>query len=451
MPLMDYQRAYKDVLTELDFVKRELSSVVKASRSVLEAKSFIHSARSIFDLARDITGAESGYIALLSATGEENEVLFLESGGLPCTVDPSLPMPIRGLREEAYRLKRPVYHNDFLSSQWVKFMPGGHVRLRNVLFAPLVLEDKAVGIIGLANKNGDFSDRDAEVASHFGELAAISLQHSRDQDGRRLAEQQRRTLIAEQKDIMEKLERSNAELDEFAHIISHDLKEPLRSISSFIGFLKDDYGEKLSSRGRETLGIVKNSAERMAGLIDDLLHYSRVGRVELSFLETDVGEIVRGVLSRLELSAKDVQISMPREWPRIVCDKIRVGEIYHNLILNGIKYNNSERKLIEIGYEQDARSEGQYVFFVRDNGIGIKEEHKDNIFKIFRRLHGRGQFGGGTGSGLTIAHRIVQRHRGKIWLESQPGIGSTFFFTLGEDAPAATTRSNAQQSAGHAH
>jgi hypothetical protein len=160
----------------------KLNAIIGASRAILQKKTFAESARAIFDLCRGLTGAVSGYVALLSANGEENEVLFLEAGGMPCTVDPLLPMPIRGLRAEAYRTHGVVYENDFRRSSWVDFMPAGHVELRNVLFAPLNLEGATVGIIGLANKPGEFSEEDAGIALVFGELAAIALRVSRQMD-----------------------------------------------------------------------------------------------------------------------------------------------------------------------------------------------------------------------------------------------------------------------------
>lgn len=156
-----------------------LQAVIRGSRAILDKKSFPAAARAIFDQCCELTGARSGYVALLSENGEENEVLFLEAGKLPCTVDPELPMPIRGLREIAYKTHQPVYDNDFMNSEWVRFMPEGHVTLHNVLFSPLNIEGMTVGIMGLANKPAKFTKADAEWAALFGELAAIALQNSR--------------------------------------------------------------------------------------------------------------------------------------------------------------------------------------------------------------------------------------------------------------------------------
>ena len=149
----------------------EVSALLTASRSVLTNKEFQYSARAIFDTCKELIGATAGYVALLSKGGKQNEVLFLDAGGRPCTVDPSLPMPIRGLRAEAYKSGDAGVENDFPQSKYCKFMPTGHVQLDNVLFAPLTIEKKVVGVIGLANKTGGFTQRDHEMAMAFGEIA----------------------------------------------------------------------------------------------------------------------------------------------------------------------------------------------------------------------------------------------------------------------------------------
>ncbi len=160
----------------------KLKAIMRAARAILDQKHFIDAARTIFDQCCEMTGAVSGYVALLNEQGDENEVLFLEAGGKPCTVDPDLPMPIRGLRATAYETHKAVYHNDFMNSEWVKFMPAGHVVMHNVMFAPMNIDNKTVGILGLANKDGDFTDADAEIASVFGDLAAVALSNSRHLD-----------------------------------------------------------------------------------------------------------------------------------------------------------------------------------------------------------------------------------------------------------------------------
>jgi len=156
-----------------------LSSMFESARAILTTKDFPSAARHIFDSVSSLIGSSAGYVALLADDGRENELVFLESGGRPCYVDPALPMPIRGLRAQSYSLNAVVFENDFMNSQWMDFMPPGHVQLDNVLFAPLVLDEKTVGIIGLANKPGGFTEKDANAAKSFGDLAAIALRNSR--------------------------------------------------------------------------------------------------------------------------------------------------------------------------------------------------------------------------------------------------------------------------------
>jgi len=159
--------------------RAEIAALLKASHAVLKYREFKDVARAIFDSCKKLIGARAGYVTLLSKDESQIELLFLDAGGLPCTVDPSLPMPLRGLRGDAYRTGKAVYDNDFSNSEWMKYMPEGHAILENVLFAPMVLEGKAVGLLGLANKSGGFTENDAWLASVFGEFAAVALLNSR--------------------------------------------------------------------------------------------------------------------------------------------------------------------------------------------------------------------------------------------------------------------------------
>ena len=199
------EHALAETQAEAGNLKRELDALAGGAQAVLQQSGFAEAARSIFDYCREVTGATSGYVALLNDDGSENEVLFLEAGGLPCTVDPDLPMPIRGLRAQAYQTNQAVYENDFMASTWVDFMPKGHVVLNNVLFAPLVLADKTVGIIGLANKAEDFTRRDADMATRFGELAAISLQNSIIQEQRDRLEHEQEATIGQLREALDQV------------------------------------------------------------------------------------------------------------------------------------------------------------------------------------------------------------------------------------------------------
>jgi light-regulated signal transduction histidine kinase (bacteriophytochrome) len=240
------------------------------------------------------------------------------------------------------------------------------------------------------------------------------------------------------------LERSNSELDSFAYIASHDLKEPLRGIHNYSTFLIEDYGEQLGADGKSKLDTLMRLTQRMEDLIDSLLHYSRFGRAELLFEAVDLGEVVQSVLDVIEISrpaAADFRI--PRPLPTLQCDRTQVIELFTNLISNAIEYNDRPAKWVEIGYILPTEIDQQVpalflanpaptIFFIRDNGIGIRAKHLETIFKIFKRLHPASKYGGGAGAGLTIAKKIVERHGGIIAVESTFGEGSTFYFTLGQ-------------------
>lgn len=180
----------------------EVNALLGGIRSVLEERQFAAAARDLFDTCKALTGATAGYITLLSEDGTKNEVLLLDAGGRPCSVDPSLPMPLRGLRAEAYRTNAAVADNDFANSDWMRFMPDGHVRLENVLVAPLAVDGRTLGLLGLANKPGGFSERDTRIAAAFGELAAIALRHTRVSEEFLTGERRFRSLVETARDAI---------------------------------------------------------------------------------------------------------------------------------------------------------------------------------------------------------------------------------------------------------
>jgi two-component system, LuxR family, sensor kinase FixL len=270
----------------------------------------------------------------------------------------------------------------------------------------------------------------------------------RDISERKQAEEQLRFYAAELHERNSALTRSNQELDDYAYIASHDLKEPLRGIHNYATFLVEDYGDKLDEEGRAKLETLQRLSQRMESLINSLLEFSRVGRLDFAMRMTDLNDVLSEVLDslRFTLQERGIEVRVPRPLPTILCDRVRIGEVFRNLITNAAKYTDKPDKWVEIGYGDEFRPvtpslEGdgagrprpQVAFYVRDNGIGIRDKHFDSIFRIFRRLHGRDKFGGGTGVGLTIVKKIVERHGGQIWIESNYGEGTTFFFTFGHE------------------
>ena len=229
------------------------------------------------------------------------------------------------------------------------------------------------------------------------------------------------------------LERSNVELDAFAYAASHDLKEPLRGIYNYTMLAIDEIGERgLVGESGPRLRTVVKLTQRMEDLINSLLHYSQVGRMKLSLREENLNTLVTDAVEMLKptLEKLHARVTVAANLPPVQCDRVRVGEVFSNLLSNALKYTDKDMPVIEVGFYADG---GRVpVFFVRDNGIGIREKNQESIFRIFKRLHKRDQFGGGSGTGLTITKRIVERHGGRIWLRSTPGVGTTFYFTLSE-------------------
>jgi PAS domain S-box-containing protein len=232
------------------------------------------------------------------------------------------------------------------------------------------------------------------------------------------------------------LERSNQELDDFAYIASHDLKEPLRGLFNHAQFLMEDYGDKLNKDGMRRLARLGQLCQRMEQLINDLMYYSRLGRAELAIKNTDVNAVIADIQKTMDvfIDERHAQIVVPHSLPTAFCDPVRTTEVFRNLIANAVKYCGNDSPLVEIGFIDaldTASGVERDVFYVKDNGIGIEPEFHQEIFRIFRRLQApAGAKEAGTGVGLAFVKKIVERQGGRIWLESEAGKGATFYFTL---------------------
>ncbi|AUX46288.1 histidine kinase [Sorangium cellulosum] len=226
-------------------------------------------------------------------------------------------------------------------------------------------------------------------------------------------------------------EESNAELEQFGYIVAHDLKEPLRGIKSLAGFVIEDDRAALSAESQGNLQRISDLSASTMGLINSLYEYSRLGKVDFSFGQVDLNQVLADVTLRLSgsLRARGAEVHVPRPLPTVFCDRVRIGEVLANLITNGVKYNTSDAPWVEVGFDETSIP---MVFYVRDNGVGIPEGERHRLFKMFERLSYAEHHGEGTGSGLAITQRIVGRHKGKIWAESHSSGGTIFYFTLAE-------------------
>jgi light-regulated signal transduction histidine kinase (bacteriophytochrome)/HAMP domain-containing protein len=245
------------------------------------------------------------------------------------------------------------------------------------------------------------------------------------------ANQQLQSEIAERKKAEEALEASNRELKDFVYIASHDLREPLRKIFSFGELLKDSLEDKLEEDDKENLGFMVDGANRMTAMIEGLLTYSRLNKNGAAFEAVDLNEIVEQ-LRTLELAElleeTGAAIEVPEPLPKVQADPVQIRQLLQNLVINGIRYRREGiQPRVVIRAEQIA--DGRVRVEVQDNGIGIAKEYEEDIFKMFRRLHSRQKYDG-TGIGLAVCKKIVERHNGQIGVESEAGAGSTFWFTL---------------------
>jgi light-regulated signal transduction histidine kinase (bacteriophytochrome) len=226
---------------------------------------------------------------------------------------------------------------------------------------------------------------------------------------------------------MQDLKRSNAELEQFAYVASHDLQEPLRMVASFTQLLARRYQGRLDADADEFIGYAVDGANRMQRLISDLLAYSRVGTRGQPFEPVDGEAVFDQVMAGLQLAIEEQGASVTHDpLPTVVADGSQLAQLIHNLVSNAIKCHGEEPPRVHVSAALEGK---EWVFSVRDNGIGIDPHYFDRIFVIFQRLHGRQEYPG-TGMGLAICKRIAQRHGGRIWVESQPGQGSTFYFTI---------------------
>jgi len=229
------------------------------------------------------------------------------------------------------------------------------------------------------------------------------------------------------------LARSNAELGQFAYVASHDLQEPLRMIASFAQLLAKRYEGRLDADADEFIGYITDGAGRMQRLISDLLSYSRIGRTGKQLAPTDCAKVMDVVRSNLRAAIREAQAEITTDpLPMLLGNETQLVQLFQNLIGNAIKFRADRPVTVHLGATRQGK---EWCFTVRDNGIGFDPQYADRVFMIFQRLHARSEYPG-TGIGLAICKKIVDRHGGRIWVQSAPDNGTTFFFTLpAQDAP----------------
>lgn len=291
------------------------------------------------------------------------------------------------------------------------------LKIRKFFAVPLFHKGVIAAIVGVANKDLEYTSEDEKQLTIFMTSLGNKIE-----------------LLRKTNDLVKiskELKETNANLEDFTYIASHDLKEPLRSLSNYSSFLLEDYSDKLDDEGKHMLNVLIKQSKRMEELINALLQYSKISKSIPERSTIDLSIVINEVVDDLNylIKSSNVSIKIDRKLPILKGNRLFIKEIYLNLVSNAIKYNNKNEKIVTIGY-LDSSDESQITLFVKDNGIGIPEKHFENVFKIFKRLHSRDDYGGGTGAGLTIVKKMIEIHKGAIWIESIVNEGTTFYFTL---------------------
>ncbi len=500
----------------------EVEALLASARVILEAKEFPPTARAIFEHCKTLIGAEGGYVAMRSPDGGENDLLFLDPGEMPCTVDPDLPMPIRGLRAEAYSRNETVFDNDFSNSKHVGLMPDGHAVLHNVLFTPIAIEGEVLGVIGLANKKRGFTNEDAHLAQAFAELASIALRNIRtvemldesnrfnetmlqsfpfgisvlDTEGKVLwlddklqaaidrpgigeacytlfkdDEQPCETCALGHRDLqpgetwktmvpnslggrtmeifhtgftfrnqkavlevfVDRTERARAEQqrEDLLRLVTHDLSTPLTAIYGFSSLLAEDVKRSEldhQKTGRTLSRIIRNTAS-MQAMITELVETTQAesGQIVLRKQSVEMRHVLEQLLDTLDtaMDRSRIEIQIPDDLAPVEADPDRLARVLTNLIGNALKYS-PEGSPVQIRSEQ---KNGEVITAVSNSGPGIAPENQPIVFEKYRRLSDKREQTG-LGLGLYISRLFVEAHGGRIWVDSEPGKGSTFSFSL---------------------
>lgn len=356
---------------------------------------------------------ETGNVELFTWTGEAMQECRAKNPEVYALAE-------AGVWADSVRTRSPAMHNDFMNLPTRKCLPDGHVPVTRHLSVPVFDGDKIRMILGLGNKKTDYDDDDADFMKAVGQGVWPLVEKLR-------ADTERRRFIAE-------LEAKNAELERFTYTVSHDLKSPLFTIGGYIGFIEKAVKEGRSDEALRDLLRIQSAAEKMTRLLEDILEYSRVGRVVGNFRPVDFGAVVDEALELLagKINERKVRIERDAAFAHVMGDRRRLVEVVQNLVENAVKFTEQvENPVIHIG--QVVR-DGVPAFYVRDNGLGINPKYHGKIFGIFEKLSAKSS---GTGIGLALVKRIVECHNGRIWVESagEGAGGSAFFFTLSAAGP----------------
>jgi PAS domain S-box-containing protein len=358
----------------------------------------------ILDLLLEIFESEFGFVGYIDEQGNLVCPSMTRHVWDACQVaDKAIVFPRhtwKGLFGRVLLEKRCLIKNELHT------LPEGHLPLYRSIGAPLIYRGELIGSLHLANRAWDYDQIDAQVLQAIADQVAPLLAARRAED---------------------ELRRSNADLEHFASVTSHDLQEPLRTVASFAELLDARYGQLLDERGAQYLRAIRDGATRMQQLVRDMLSVARPGSAKRAAGHTSCSEIVDNIIADLHASVVECNARITRaELPDLPIERAQLTQLFKNLLSNALKFRGDQPPQIHVSAQ---RSGSDWLFSVADNGIGIAPEHATKVFVMFQRVHDRTRYPG-SGIGLAVAKRIVERHGGRIWFESEPGQGTTFFFAL---------------------
>lgn len=409
-------------------IGNQIGAAIENAQLYSEVQAQVQRITSLYELGKKLTGALDSRTLLQAVSLELSRALPMTNFSYMVFVADSCSVATlyeRSLEDAKYFGPKAIPALVTPDSQlWQVVVEGKSLRVltgehglpgQSMLAVPVRSTRKIIGVMSVsAPGQNAFSEAHLRLLESIANLTEIAIEKA--------------TLYEDTVAKSQEIEARNKELDDFTYVVSHDLKEPLISIEGYSKILLNDYKEKVDAEGKEYLGSVILSTSRMKGLIDDLLTLSRLGRVEETLQQVSAGEVVREILHELRflLQEKGVEVIVEGELPDVRFNRTQLSMVFRNLISNALKFNNKPDPTIRISCRP---SDDHFSFQVADNGIGIDRQYFDKIFMIFQRLQRSEEFRG-TGAGLTIVKKIVEKHHGRIWVDSTIGEGTTFFFTV---------------------
>ncbi|MGE5410722.1 MAG: ATP-binding protein [Clostridiales bacterium] len=421
------QKTHSEILSELTSKLTEAAFDYKSVLNIIAKKT----ATLIKDYCIiGLVSEESDYVECASLYHKDHEKQILINDILtafPLKKNEGLLEPVVKKREtlcipfvdqEEIKKKLPEGYHDYLEKNG----------LYSLLIAPLKVHSKVIGVISLQREDTHepFTNDDILFLEEIAIKAALSIHNALLYQMDLEEIEERKKAEASLIEAHKKLEESNKELQSFAYVTSHDLKEPLRMISGFMDLLSRKYKGKLDEQAEMYIHYAVDGAKRLNKMVSDILEYSRVVTGGKDFEEIESSEVLQTTLKNLaiEIEERRAEVTFD-ELPKVKADGTQLQRIFQNLISNAVKFNESTTPKVHISCKHN---DHEWIFSVKDNGIGINKNQHESIFMLFRRLNPETY--PGTGSGLSITKRIIDRHGGRIWVESEEGKGSTFFFSI---------------------